>query len=79
MTGTLNSSEPSSVAPAGSEDAAPAEYETSPNDRVEQVRKAAYARYEQRGFESGHEQEDWLLAEAEIDALGNNSKPRQED
>jgi hypothetical protein len=36
--------------------------------RLEKIRRAAYARYEQRGFESGHEDEDWLAAEAEVNA-----------
>ena len=29
----------------------------------------AYLRAEQRSFASGHEQEDWLQAEAEVDRL----------
>lgn len=32
------------------------------------IRDAAYARYQDRGAESGHEVEDWLAAEAEIEA-----------
>jgi hypothetical protein len=32
------------------------------------VREAAYLRAEARGFEPGHELEDWLAAEHEIDA-----------
>jgi hypothetical protein len=35
-------------------------------DRHEAIARAAYARAEQRGFESGHELEDWLEAEREI-------------
>ena len=30
------------------------------------IRKAAYAIYEQRGREDGHDMDDWLLAEARI-------------
>lgn len=32
------------------------------------VREAAYLRAEARGFEPGHELEDWLAAEHEVDA-----------
>jgi Protein of unknown function (DUF2934) len=51
---------------------------------TEDVRRAmiaevAYLRAEQRGFESGNEVEDWLAAEAEVDALlraGGASSPQ---
>ncbi|HEY5102812.1 MAG TPA: DUF2934 domain-containing protein [Steroidobacteraceae bacterium] len=33
------------------------------------IAEAAYLRAEQRSFASGHEEEDWLLAEREVDAL----------
>jgi hypothetical protein len=33
------------------------------------ISEAAYLRAEQRGFASGYELEDWLLAEREVDAL----------
>jgi hypothetical protein len=33
------------------------------------IAEAAYLRAEQRGFASGYEVEDWLLAEREVDAL----------
>jgi hypothetical protein len=33
------------------------------------IAQAAYLRAEQRGFASGYELEDWLLAEGEVDAL----------
>ena len=29
--------------------------------------EAAYARYQQRGSEPGHEEEDWLAAERQVD------------
>ena len=32
------------------------------------IAQAAYYRAERRGFEPGHEAEDWLAAESEIDA-----------
>jgi hypothetical protein len=33
------------------------------------IAQAAYLRAERRGFVPGHETEDWLAAEAEVDAL----------
>jgi hypothetical protein len=33
------------------------------------IAESAYLRAERRGFEPGHETEDWLAAEAEVDAL----------
>jgi hypothetical protein len=33
------------------------------------IAEAAYSRAQRRGFEPGHEEEDWLAAEAEIDKL----------
>jgi Protein of unknown function (DUF2934) len=32
----------------------------------DQIRQRAYELYEERGREEGHEEEDWLRAEAEI-------------
>lgn len=37
--------------------------------RRQMIAEAAYLRAEQRGFAPGHESEDWLLAECEVDAL----------
>ena len=36
--------------------------------RYQMITEAAYLIAEQRGFEGGHEMDDWLQAEAEIDA-----------
>jgi len=33
------------------------------------IAEGAYLRAERRGFATGHEAEDWLAAEAEVDAL----------
>ena len=33
------------------------------------IAQNAYLRAERRGFEPGHETEDWLAAEAEVDVL----------
>jgi hypothetical protein len=39
-----------------------------PERRAALIAEAAYYRAEQRGFAPGHETEDWLAAEAEVDA-----------
>ena len=36
-------------------------------ERAERIRKAAYFRAAERGFEPGHELEDWLAAERSVD------------
>ena len=41
-----------------------------PTEREEQIRLRAYALYEARGREDGHDLDDWLRAEAEI--MGTN-------
>lgn len=40
------------------------------------IERAAYFRAERRGFTPGHEAEDWLAAEAEIDAQLRSLPPR---
>ena len=37
-------------------------------EREERIKEAAYGRYADRGYEHGHDLEDWLEAEAEIDS-----------
>jgi hypothetical protein len=39
-----------------------------PAQRASLIARAAYFRAERRGFEHGRELEDWLAAEAEVDA-----------
>lgn len=39
------------------------------HEREAMIAEAAYYRAEARGFEAGHELEDWLAAEREIDLL----------
>ena len=39
------------------------------DDRRAMIAEAAYLRAEGRGFAPGHETEDWLAAEVEVDAL----------
>jgi hypothetical protein len=41
----------------------------TPEARRALIAEAAYLRAEQRGFAPGHETEDWLAAEVEVDAL----------
>ncbi|HEV2284572.1 MAG TPA: DUF2934 domain-containing protein [Steroidobacteraceae bacterium] len=41
----------------------------SAEDRRGMIAEAAYLRAERRGFAPGHETEDWLAAEVEVDAL----------
>jgi len=48
---------------------APQRAVVSAEDRRAMIAEAAYLRAEQRGFAPGHEAEDWLAAEVEVDAL----------
>jgi hypothetical protein len=41
----------------------------SPEERYRMIADAAYYRAERRNFEPGHEHEDWLAAEAEVEEL----------
>jgi hypothetical protein len=38
----------------------------SPEERQRMIRDAAYYHYAERGFADGHDVEDWLAAEAEV-------------
>jgi hypothetical protein len=40
----------------------------TPEQRQTMISEAAYFMAEHRGFESGHELQDWLFAESQIDA-----------
>lgn len=40
----------------------------SPEERAGMIAVAAYTRAEMRGFEPGHELDDWLAAEKEVEA-----------
>jgi Protein of unknown function (DUF2934) len=46
-------------------------------ERRELIAKAAYYRAERRAFGPGHELEDWLAAETEVDQRGNAAAPRR--
>ena len=41
----------------------------TPEERYKSIEAAAYLRAERRGFVAGHALEDWIAAEAEIDAM----------
>jgi hypothetical protein len=45
-----------------------------PQVRRQRIAEIAYYLAEQRGFESGHEDDDWLEAEREIDGIVNEAK-----
>jgi hypothetical protein len=49
-----------------------------PEQRAALIAEAAFFRAEKRGFIPGHEDADWLAAEAEVDAklMSANSGPR---
>lgn len=58
---------------------APAGITVSEDARRAMIAQAAYLRAERRGFAPGGEAEDWLAAEAEVDALlkaGNGRLPQ---
>jgi hypothetical protein len=60
-------------APASNENNSPRTPSNKPQvtsqERQQIIAIRAYLRAERRGFASGHEQEDWLQAEAEVDRL----------
>jgi hypothetical protein len=70
-----NVTDPKKRAPARTPSASRSHSASTPNIRVsdevrrQMIAEAAYLRSEQRGFAPGYEAEDWLLAEAEVDAL----------
>jgi hypothetical protein len=43
-------------------------------ERRELIAKVAYFRAERRAFQAGHELEDWLAAELEVDQLRANAR-----
>jgi hypothetical protein len=47
----------------------PTRARVTPDARRALIAQNAYHRAERRGFEPGHEDEDWLAAESEVDAL----------
>ncbi len=65
------------VKPAAPAPAASTRITVSEDARRAMIAEAAYLRAERRGFAAGYEEEDWLAAEAEVDALlrAGNSRP----
>jgi len=63
----------------GAESAASTGSTVSEDIRRRMIEQSAYLRAERRGFSAGGEVEDWLLAEAEVDALlrAGNGRPPQ--
>ena len=51
--------------------AVPTKAQVSADTRRGMIAEAAYLRAERRGFAPGQEQEDWVAAEKEVDALLN--------
>ena len=64
--------------PRNSSSTTPAPAQLSPDLRHALIAENAYLRAERRGFSPGHETEDWLEAEVEVDALLKaEQSPRQ--
>ena len=49
----------------------------TPQERYRLIQEAAYFRAEQRDFKPGHDIEDWVAAEAEVDAKVRVAAPRK--
>ena len=65
--------------PAAPAAGAPPRIMVTEEARRAMIAEAAYLRAERRGFASGNEEEDWLAAEAEVDALlraGSSGRPQ---
>lgn len=54
----------------------PQTQETDPTELQEQIRRRAYAIYEQRNRTEGRELDDWLRAEAELTGKTTHQPPR---
>lgn len=66
------------IAPTDGDAASPTAEDAS-DSREARIRRAAYARYEQRGGEDGHDVEDWLAAEAECATAAEPASVPQSD
>jgi len=64
--------------PAGTQDAAPdaAHADSAEAERRERIAIAAYFIAERRGFAAGHEMEDWIAAEHELEHPAQGDTPR---
>ena len=63
------STTPRAKKPADAASKAPTAVAVSEDVRRGMIAEGAYLRAERRGFAPGHEEQDWLAAEAEVDAL----------
>ncbi|WP_226467084.1 DUF2934 domain-containing protein [Hydrogenophaga sp.] len=54
---------------------APESPSAAPFDREQAIREAAYACFEARGCEPGHELDDWLRAEALVQQANGGAEP----
>lgn len=54
---------------------APANPSAASFDREQAIREAAYACFEARGGEPGHELDDWLKAEAQVQQTNGGADP----
>ncbi len=59
---------------AQSQPAASKNYPQDASTREQMIAVAAYFRAQQRGFRGGNSEDDWLAAEAEIDAMLRSHK-----
>lgn len=62
------------LAPEANEQA-PESPSATPFDREQAIREAAYACFEARGCEPGHELDDWLRAEALVQQANGGAEP----
>ncbi|MDE2263612.1 MAG: DUF2934 domain-containing protein [Gammaproteobacteria bacterium] len=70
---------PAPAQPAAAASGASTRITVSGDARRAMIEQAAYLRAQRRGFTAGGEVEDWLAAEAEVDALlraGNGGPPQ---
>jgi hypothetical protein len=71
----LSRSATSRVKPAAKANSDPGVKPVTEESRRAMIAQAAYFHAERRGFAPGNETQDWLRAEAEIDALLRAAKP----
>lgn len=74
---TNSAPRPPKAAPASEAPAldSPAEPSAAAFDREQAIREMAYACFEARGCEPGHELDDWLQAEAQVQQARGSSGP----
>lgn len=68
-------SPPKTAAPKAPKNSAKLDASITPDQRYRMICDAAYYRAERRGFVGGNPHEDWVAAEAEVDAILNGARP----